>query len=77
MSGRLTFPLELKSPGGTFSHFCAFQCWNTSLILPMVHLLYLASFVAVSYWKPAFSQMNLVVSVVAVSILVASVVVVS
>ena len=36
-------------------------------------LLYLASFVAVSYWNYAFSQMSLVVSV---SIFVASVIVV-
>ena len=40
-------------------------------------LLYLASFVALSYWKHAFSQMNLIVSVVTFSIFVASVVVVS
>ena len=38
-------------------------------------LSYLASFVAVSYWKHAFSQMRLVISVVALSIFVASVVV--
>ena len=45
--------------------------------LSMVSLLYLASFLALSYWKHAFSQMSLVVSVVAVSIFVASVVVFS
>ena len=58
-------------------HFCALQCWHTSLILPMVSLIYLASFVAVSYWKHALNQMSLVVSVVADSIFVASVVVIS
>ena len=58
-----------------FPHFCALQCWHTFVILPMVSLLYLASFVAVSYWKHAFSQMSLVVSVVAVSIFVAPVVI--
>ena len=43
----------------------------------MVSLLYLASFVAVSHWKHAFGQMSLVISDVAVSIFVTSVVVVS
>ena len=47
------------------------------LILPMVPLLYLESFVAVSYWKHGFSQMSLVVSVVAVSTFVPFVVALS
>ena len=59
------------------SHFCVLHCWHTSLTLPMVSLFYLASFVALSYWKHAFIEMSLVVSAVAVSIFVASVVVVS
>ena len=74
MNDRLTFPLEQQSSRVLVALFpFSVHC---SVGSPLSSLFYLASFVAISYWKHAFSQMSLVISVVDVSISVASVVVV-
>ena len=77
MCGRLAFPLSGRVLVALFFHFCAFQCWHTFVIFPMVTLSLLAQLVIVSYWKPAFSKVKFVVSVVSISIFAASVIVVS
>ena len=42
MSCGLTFILEQQGPDGSFSHFCALQCWHTYFTLAMVTLSLLA-----------------------------------
>ena len=52
------FPLEQQSPGHSFSHFCALQ-WLLRVCLN--------NFLAVYYWKLAFSQLMSITFVAAVS----------